>query len=119
MLGVSGVLRAEDGLAYFRAGDSAQGVPSPLSLPRSPPCALRHCLYFPRPMLDIRLIREKPDHVKERLATRDKSLVSLIDEVLSIDEHRRAAEVTKAHSNRDGGCGGFRSAQRLQMGARR
>ena len=46
-------------------------------------------------MLDIRLIREKPDHVKERLATRDKSLVSLIDEVLSIDEQRRTAETER------------------------
>lgn len=44
-------------------------------------------------MLDIRLIRENPDHVKNRLATRGGgSLAAMVDEVLSIDEQRRAAE---------------------------
>jgi seryl-tRNA synthetase len=46
-------------------------------------------------MLDIRLLREKPDHVKERLATRGGSFGALVDEVLSIDEQRRAAETEK------------------------
>lgn len=46
-------------------------------------------------MLDIRLIREKTDHIKERLATRNAALPSLIDEVLAIDEQRRAAETER------------------------
>ncbi len=43
-------------------------------------------------MLDIRLIRENPDLVKQRLATRDASLVSAVDEILDCDKKRRAAE---------------------------
>jgi seryl-tRNA synthetase len=43
-------------------------------------------------MLDIRLLREQPDHVKQRLATRDARLVSAVDEVLACDQKRRAAE---------------------------
>lgn len=46
-------------------------------------------------MLDIRLLREKPDFVKERLATRDASLSPVVDAVLAIDEQRRAAETEK------------------------
>jgi seryl-tRNA synthetase len=46
-------------------------------------------------MLDIRLLREKPDHVKERLATRGGSFAALVDEVLSIDEQRRTAETER------------------------
>lgn len=46
-------------------------------------------------MLDIRLLREKPDFVKERLATRDASLSTVVDAVLAIDEQRRAAETEK------------------------
>lgn len=51
--------------------------------------------YHPRPMLDIRLIREKPAFIKERLATRNAALSSLIDEVLAIDEQRRTAETER------------------------
>ena len=43
-------------------------------------------------MLDIRLIRENPDFVKQRLATRDASLASAVDEILDCDKKRRAAE---------------------------
>ena len=43
-------------------------------------------------MLDIRLLREQPDFVKQRLATRDASLVSAVDEILGCDQKRRAAE---------------------------
>lgn len=47
-------------------------------------------------MLDIRLIRENPAYVKERLATRgDDLLAAQVDEVLSLDEHRRAAETER------------------------
>jgi len=49
----------------------------------------------PHPMLDIRLLREKPDYVKERLATRGGSFAALVDEVLSIDEQRRTAETER------------------------
>ena len=40
-------------------------------------------------MLDIRLIREKPDFVKERLATRGGGDEARIDEVLRVDADRR------------------------------
>lgn len=43
-------------------------------------------------MLDIRLIREKPEFVRERLATRGGDDAAKIDEVLAIDEARRYAE---------------------------
>ncbi|WP_457599719.1 serine--tRNA ligase [Hydrogenivirga sp.] len=40
-------------------------------------------------MLDIELIRRKPDHVKERLSRRDGELPGLIDRVLDLDAKRR------------------------------
>ena len=43
-------------------------------------------------MLDIRLIREKPDFVRDRLATRGGGDEVKIDEVLRIDVERRTAE---------------------------
>ena len=43
-------------------------------------------------MLDIRLIREQPDFVKQRLAARDPKLVSAVDEILACDQKRRTAE---------------------------
>jgi seryl-tRNA synthetase len=43
-------------------------------------------------MLDIRLLREQPDFVKQRLAARDARLVSAVDEVLACDHKRRTAE---------------------------
>jgi seryl-tRNA synthetase len=43
-------------------------------------------------MLDIRLLREKPDFVRERLATRSADLSAQVDEVLAIDSQRRRAE---------------------------
>jgi seryl-tRNA synthetase len=43
-------------------------------------------------MLDIRLIRENPDFVKQRLATRDAQAASAVDEILDCDKKRRAAE---------------------------
>lgn len=46
-------------------------------------------------MLDIRLIRENPDLVKERLATRSGDYASVVDEVLSIDTARRVAETER------------------------
>ncbi len=48
-------------------------------------------------MLDIKLIRENPDKVKERLKLRGGDVWQCIDEVLAIDEKRRAAETEKQH----------------------
>jgi seryl-tRNA synthetase len=41
------------------------------------------------PMLDIKLIREKPDFVRQRLATRGAGDDSHVEEVLKLDEQRR------------------------------
>jgi seryl-tRNA synthetase len=43
-------------------------------------------------MLDIRLIREKPDFVRERLATRGGDDAAKIDEILKVDAERRKTE---------------------------
>jgi len=43
-------------------------------------------------MLDIRLIRERPDFVRERLSTRGAELAQQIDEVLRVDSERRKLE---------------------------
>jgi seryl-tRNA synthetase len=45
-----------------------------------------------RAMLDIRLIREQPEFVKERLATRGGDDAHKIDELLRIDSERRRTE---------------------------
>jgi seryl-tRNA synthetase len=54
-------------------------------------------------MLDIKLVREKPDFVKERLAARGAGDEARIDEILALDEARRAklgeAERLKAQRN--------------------
>lgn len=46
-------------------------------------------------MLDIRLLREDPETVKERLKTRGGEAWTLVDEVLACDEKRRAGETEK------------------------
>jgi seryl-tRNA synthetase len=43
-------------------------------------------------MLDIRLLREKSDFARERLATRSPDLPALVDKVLAIDIQRRRGE---------------------------
>jgi len=43
-------------------------------------------------MLDIRLIREKPDFVRERVASRGGDAAAKIDELLKVDAERRKAE---------------------------
>lgn len=48
-------------------------------------------------MIDINLIRNNPDFVKERLATRDRELVKLVDKVLELDIKRR--EIIKELEN--------------------
>jgi seryl-tRNA synthetase len=56
-------------------------------------------------VLDIRLVRERPDEVKAALTRRDPALESLVDEVLATDQRWRAA-TTSAES--------LRAAQREQ-----
>ncbi|HLX96120.1 MAG TPA: serine--tRNA ligase [Verrucomicrobiae bacterium] len=55
-------------------------------------------------MLDIKLIREKPDFVRQRLATRGAGDAAKIDELLKFDEQRRKilaeVESLKAQRNR-------------------
>jgi seryl-tRNA synthetase len=50
-------------------------------------------------MLDIRLLREKPEFVRERLATRGGDLSSQLDAVLAHDGQRRRAETTLQQRN--------------------
>jgi len=52
-------------------------------------------------MLDIRLIREKPDFVRERLAARGSGDESKIDEVLRVDAERRKIETALQQLNAD------------------
>ncbi len=52
-------------------------------------------------MLDIRLIRENPTFVKERLATRGGGAESMIDEILDCDKERRALETRLQQLNAD------------------
>jgi seryl-tRNA synthetase len=55
-------------------------------------------------MLDIKVIREKPDFVRQRLATRGAGDEAKVDEVLALDEKRRGllseVESLKAQRNR-------------------
>ena len=51
---------------------------------------LRHALRrIIRPMLDIKLIREKPDFVRQRLATRGRGDEARLSEIAALDEKRR------------------------------
>jgi seryl-tRNA synthetase len=52
-------------------------------------------------MLDIRLIREKPDFVRERLATRGRGDEAKIDDVLRVDGERRKTETALQQLNAD------------------
>src|ERR1700730_5068556 len=52
-------------------------------------------------MLDIRLIREKPEFVRERLATRGMGLVEQVDKILEIDSGRRRLETELQQLNAD------------------
>src|SRR6187397_2688262 len=52
-------------------------------------------------MLDIRLIREQPDFVKSRLATRGGDEALKIDAVLTVDAERRKLESALQQCNAD------------------
>lgn len=68
-----------------------------------PPCDPIGRSYNSR-VLDIRLIREKPEFVRQRLATRGAGEERLVDDILDQDEQLRKAlsevESLKAHRNR-------------------
>ena len=68
-----------------------------------PACGNAADSYNPR-VLDIKLIREKPDFVRQRLATRGAGDEKLIDGILQADEERRKVlaevEALKATRNR-------------------
>ena len=51
-------------------------------------------------MLDIRLIREQADTVKQRLAARGTDYATVIDEILAIDENRRSFETAKQEAQK-------------------
>src|SRR5512141_2416735 len=55
-------------------------------------------------MLDIRMIRDRPDEVRQRLASRGAGDEARVDEVLKLDEQRRKllneVEVLKAQRNK-------------------
>ena len=55
-------------------------------------------------MLDIKLVRERPDYVRQRLATREAGDELKIDGLVSLDEQRRKllaeAEGLKAERNK-------------------
>jgi seryl-tRNA synthetase len=58
---------------------------------RANDCHALSCVYTSL-MLEIRLIREKPDFVRERLAARGGEDAAKIDDVLKVDAERRKAE---------------------------
>src|SRR5438067_12228847 len=76
----------------------------PVSVIRISPF-LRHSTFDIRhsycAMLDIRLIRQKPDFVRERLATRGGGDEMKIDEVLRVDGQRRKLETSLQQLNAD------------------
>src|SRR2546421_8479682 len=61
------------------------------------------CGLYNRRMLDIRLIREKPDFVRERLATRGGGDELRVDEVLAVDaqERHEQTELQKLNAERN------------------
>jgi seryl-tRNA synthetase len=52
-------------------------------------------------MLDIRLLREQPDLVKARLGARSPDWAAMVDEILEIDNRRRAAETQRQQLQQD------------------
>jgi seryl-tRNA synthetase len=85
----------QTGLAVFMFNLDYDGRRS-----RESVCASGRPLIF-QAMLDIRLIREQPDFVKSRLATRGGDDAAKIDEVLRVDVERRKAETALQQCNAD------------------
>ncbi len=75
----------------------------PLRCVRLPPCRWPADFYNPL-VLDIKLIRDQPDFVRQRLATRGAGDEAQIDALLKLDEQRRKllaeVETLKAQRNR-------------------
>ena len=71
------------------------GLTFPLSIPLPALDKLHTPANLTALMLDIRLIRDTPDQVKQRLANRSGDFASMVDEVQSIDTQRRAAETER------------------------
>src|SRR2546425_3946188 len=79
-----------------------EGFPRPIrASPLMPTFALRrpHGGGYSAAMLDIHLIREKPDFVRKRLATRGGGDERKINEVLRADGERRKLETALQHLN--------------------
>src|ERR1035437_1635227 len=72
---------------------------------RLPPCRWRLNFYNPS-VLDIKLIREKTDFVRSRLATRGGGDETKIDELLKLDEQRRKLLVEVEKLDRKSGVVG-------------
>src|SRR5437764_154857 len=60
----------------------------PRAVSRLPPCSANDRSYN-APMLEIKLIRDQPDYVRERLAARGAGDERHIDEILALDKTRR------------------------------
>jgi seryl-tRNA synthetase len=79
------------------------GVWPPQTTPGLPPCRWPLNFYNP-PVLDIKLIRDQPDFVRQRLATRVAGDEALVDGILHADELRRKTlvqvETLKAERNK-------------------
>src|SRR5947208_13794908 len=79
-----------------------EGFPRPIrTSPLMPTFALRrpHGGGYSAAMLDIHLIREKTDFLRERLATRGGGDERKINAVLRADGERRKLETASQHSN--------------------
>jgi seryl-tRNA synthetase len=95
--------RHEQGEDQSRA-ESVFGAPAAVSsYARLPPCRRQFNFYNP-PVLDIKLIRDQPDFVRQRLATRGAGDEKFIDGILQADEERREmlakVETLKSQRNR-------------------
>jgi len=81
----------------------SKDIGAPAAARGLPACSERHHFYN-APMLDIKLIRERPDFVRQRLAMRGAGDESRVDEVLRLDEQRRKflneVELLKAQRNK-------------------
>src|SRR5439155_19680734 len=59
---------------------------------KSQDCAAQRAAATVATMLDIRLIREKPEFVRERIASRGGDDAARLDELLKVDAERRKDE---------------------------
>jgi len=89
----------------LQAVSNAPGVHSTLRTPNSVfgMLALQNVAPIMRRVLDIKLIREKPDFVRQRLATRGAGDDALVEKILQTDEKRRKllSEVEALKSQRN------------------